>query len=582
MANLPLTGNSISTSYQGLLKSSDNTALGATEKIMVDGLGNASTLSLGTSSASFTGTLDLSGATVTGLPAGSAGLESGSGADSMQSAASLTTTAASATGAQTIAIGEGAVAPNANDINIGDSNTIAAKSILPGDIVIGRDNASSTVNGGSNILIGESNAVTQNEQNIAIGRSNTISRGTITVFGSGNTASSQYGSVIFGNNNNSTTEDSIIAGNSNTHTQKWTTTVGRNNTGGNRESVTIGSGINQGSYRGIGIGYDADTGSGFGNVNIGIESGTDLGTGSFKIALGYRASSEADSAIAIGPNVVAAKANTLTTEALELLTNSTPTAGGIVLHDAGGTERRLNLDASGALQIDSTPVGGGGGATPAMGFQTLPQFANNNFSANDTDVGERTWVSTTGYALTNMGTNPMSNTNVGFAVFSMQPGEILEQIKFNVSTAGAAASTIELAVYEIVFRTVSGIGTYGSGLVLGDKVKDLGTVAADSTGVKTINIAASPYTQPTNADYGAIAIAWGTSDSATRISSWSQSVWDTMTVTNSGTTSYRMVQPYVADARAAGAALPTNLSAGTLVYKGETSNPAWMFIQTKM
>ena len=64
-----LTGNSINTSYQGLVKTADNAALGATEKNITDGEGNASTLSMGTASASFTGTLDLSGATVTGLPA---------------------------------------------------------------------------------------------------------------------------------------------------------------------------------------------------------------------------------------------------------------------------------------------------------------------------------------------------------------------------------------------------------------------------------------------------------------------------------------------------------------------------------
>ena len=111
MANLPLTGNTISSSYQGLLKSGDNGALTATEKPITDGLANASTLSLGTSSASFTGTLDLSGATVTGLPAGSAGLESGSGADSMQSAASLTTVAANAAQPSSIALGDGAQTP---------------------------------------------------------------------------------------------------------------------------------------------------------------------------------------------------------------------------------------------------------------------------------------------------------------------------------------------------------------------------------------------------------------------------------------------------------------------------------------
>ena len=36
-----LTGNAINTSYQGLLKTTDNGALTATAKAMTDGLGNA-------------------------------------------------------------------------------------------------------------------------------------------------------------------------------------------------------------------------------------------------------------------------------------------------------------------------------------------------------------------------------------------------------------------------------------------------------------------------------------------------------------------------------------------------------------
>ena len=63
-----LTGNAINTSYSGLLKTTDNGALTATAKVMTDGLGNNSTLQMGTAGAIFTGTLDLTGATVTGLP----------------------------------------------------------------------------------------------------------------------------------------------------------------------------------------------------------------------------------------------------------------------------------------------------------------------------------------------------------------------------------------------------------------------------------------------------------------------------------------------------------------------------------
>jgi len=60
----------ISDTYEGLIKTSDNGVIGAVEQNLTDGSGNASTLSIGTSSASFTGTLDLTNATVVGLPSG--------------------------------------------------------------------------------------------------------------------------------------------------------------------------------------------------------------------------------------------------------------------------------------------------------------------------------------------------------------------------------------------------------------------------------------------------------------------------------------------------------------------------------
>ena len=112
-----LTGAQINNTYTGLLKTSDNAVLGATEKVMGDGAGNDSTLSLGTASASFTGTLDLANCTVTGFSAGG-GLELGSGTatqegapKSMQSGLSVTTISAQARGGGDIAIGEATTTP---------------------------------------------------------------------------------------------------------------------------------------------------------------------------------------------------------------------------------------------------------------------------------------------------------------------------------------------------------------------------------------------------------------------------------------------------------------------------------------
>ena len=288
-----LNGTQINNTYVGLIKTTDNAILGAVEKEITDGDGNASTLKLGTTSASFVGTLDLTGATVTGLPvdgvqsvvAGTnvtvdntdpanpivsavAGLVAGTGLDSMKSAATLTTTPAIASGTSTIALGQ-----NANATSGGSDGTIA----------IGKN---TSANGNKALAVGFGNSLAG--EGIAIGDNVDIASGSDRAIGIGN---------------------------------------GINLAAGVADSVTIGTGTS----------VTADS----------------------AIAIGRSAVASASQAVAIGRDVTADKANTVSMKALDLQTASTPTAGGIIMTDAGSTERRLNIDASGALQIDSTPVGGG-------------------------------------------------------------------------------------------------------------------------------------------------------------------------------------------------------------------------------
>ena len=54
-----LTNTKIKDTYDGLLKTTDNDVIGASEKVITDGLGNASVLSIGTGSASFSGDVDV-------------------------------------------------------------------------------------------------------------------------------------------------------------------------------------------------------------------------------------------------------------------------------------------------------------------------------------------------------------------------------------------------------------------------------------------------------------------------------------------------------------------------------------------
>ena len=118
-----LAGNAINTSYQGLLKTTDNAAVGATAKAVTDGSGNAINLEIGTSDINFTGgTVDFSGASVVNLSGYTPGLVPGtSGNDSMQSAAFLTPVlgAASATGNYSVAIGTGNQAPGQQNSALG-------------------------------------------------------------------------------------------------------------------------------------------------------------------------------------------------------------------------------------------------------------------------------------------------------------------------------------------------------------------------------------------------------------------------------------------------------------------------------
>ena len=314
-----LNGTQINNTYPGLIKTTDNAVIGAVEKEITDGEGNSSTLKLGTTSASFVGTLDLTGATVTGIPA--AGLVAGTGTDSMESDAALTTTAADAQGNNSIALGD---------------NTVAYSdgSILIGNNVNDADNSRFKV--------------------VSIG----------------NDLSTAQRTVNIGNSQNAYGADGVCIGGSNSFGEDFNVVLGYQN--------TVGSYPNQ--------------------VIIGKGS-----TGQFldSIVIGNTSATGAAGAVAIGSGITAATADTVSVKALETQTDSTPTAGGIIMSDAGGTDRRINIDAAGGLQIDSTPVGGAaglvaGGQTNSMksaaALTTLPATTLN---LNDIAIGENARVSTT-------------------------------------------------------------------------------------------------------------------------------------------------------------------------------------------
>jgi hypothetical protein len=430
-----LNGTQINNTYVGLIKTTDNAILGAVEKEITDGDGNSSTLKLGTTSASFVGTLDLSGATVigggtsgtsgssgidglngtsgssgidglngtsgssgidgingtsgsSGVDNGLPGLVAGTGTNSMRSAASLTTTAAIASSTNSIAIGNEAEATNSNNLAIG-FNTVAS--------------------GNASFAIGISSSATN------------------------------FNTMVIGN-------------------------------------ASLASGLG-----GTSIGYSA-TASGSQSISIGSFSQATAGDG---IALGRSAVASASQAVAIGNSVTADKANTVSMKALDLQTPSTPTSGGIIMTDAGSTERRLNIDASGALLIDSTPVGGGGGSPTKVGLYnttiaTVDALPSESYRFNTPTSG--------GVLVAN--TPAASPGVVSLSPVTYLEGDVISGFQFRIFTATAGV-TVDLGIYtsEIVGGKLSPaalIGTIATGI-------DASTAGAKEVGGLSITLPASEY-----------------------------------------------------------------------------------------
>jgi len=417
-----LQNQQIDQTYAGLIKTNDEAALGATEKVIQDGAGNNSTLSMGTASASFTGTLDLSGATVIG-GGGAAGLESGSGADSMQSAASLTTNAASASGASTIALGDGATADG------------------PNSIVMGKN---ANDNGAQDAVVIGNGANAQ-------------------------TNADDY-SVVLGKNAQSTVGNGIAIGQDAQSDGINTIMIG-NGAAGSFNTVGIGVSVSALSNESIAIGYDADTQTGSNNsIAIGVYSEVTAGNTN-AIAIGQTASAQAAGAVALGKQVIAAKTDTVSVQALETQTPSTPTAGGIIMTDAGSTERRLNIDASGNLQIDSTPVGGGGGGAP--GLLNTTRGLRLNTSTGDDEQWRLTYVPDT-YATSALN---IPDNQLKIVAMQMQEGMTIGDVAIYVTTAGSG--TVDLVLYK---STVDADGNLTGGAL----EVNFGTVDVSTAGQKVI------------------------------------------------------------------------------------------------
>ncbi len=390
-----LTGNSIDSSYQGLIKTTDNGAISGTAKAVTDGLGNATNIEISNTATNFvSGTVDFTGSTVSGLPGGSAGLVTGGQTNSMKSDASLTTNAAVTAHEGDIVIGEDAeskVSSGTDDYNDGGAIAIGVGATVDkvvdynfantkGGIALGINaKANSGVNEGGGIAIGEDSKAEGTNASIAIG-AEAFSRSSFDI-ALGHGATSNSTSIAIGKD-------------ANANSTGWGIAIG--------ESATASAG-------------------GFRTGAIAIGTNNDAGALD-AIAIGNESSATAAGAVALGHNVTAAIAETTSVSALEVQTDSTASAGGILMSDAGGTDRRINIDATGKLYIDNTAVSGGGGAaglesgtgTDSMqSAASLTTNAANASAAQSIALGDGAVASKTGIAI---GVNANNNSGQGITI----------------------------------------------------------------------------------------------------------------------------------------------------------------------
>ena len=442
-----LTGQQIDQSYLGLIKTNDNAALSATAKAIQDGSGGATNLEMSNTATNFvSGTVDFTGSTVSGLPTGVNttydldAVQSGAnveldlnGSDATQTTVTLTagtniTLTNDANNNVTIdAAGGGAaglVTGGQTDSmkSAAALTTTAAVTLHEGDIVIGNGAASTVTaatdlyNDGKAIVIG--NGATVNK---AVDYNFGNTKGGIAI-GTNAFAVSNVnagGGLAIGEDSNASNV-SIAIGNEAIAPQDEGIAIGYRADAAGGTSIAIGKNADTSAAWAIAIGETANvTAGGFrtGGIAIGANVGVSAIDG---VAIGNESDATAAGAVALGHNVQATIAETTSVSALEVQTDSTPTAGGIIMSDAGGTDRRLNITSTGGLQIDSAPVTGTvfklprvGGLVQASGcdvIQSSVLIPANTFQAGDmwqlTGADSATgstgfvysafWISTTG------------------------------------------------------------------------------------------------------------------------------------------------------------------------------------------
>tara|TARA_R110000803_G_scaffold7059_1_gene22825 strand:+ start:1129 stop:2061 length:933 start_codon:yes stop_codon:yes gene_type:complete len=307
---LTLTNEQIDLTYAGLIKMNDNVGVTAVLKPLSDGIGTNLPFEVSTTGVNFTGT-------VTGISAG--GLVAGTGTDSMKSADALTSTPADAAGNKAIAIGSGATAQS-DSISIGQGCTTQNGPA----IAIGRNslaNGSVTTAMGNSAQVNGDQSIGLSGEVLSINASRSFGAGRqVTINGSNSLAIGNYATV------NGIASFSFASCQINVNDQKATNAMmmvpgsyGCTTNALAQDSIVLGSATSQ------------------------LERASNPGS----ISIGLNTQSTADNAVALGSNVVAAKASTVSVTELE----TQLAGGGITMKSPNGTEYKLTVSDAGALII---------------------------------------------------------------------------------------------------------------------------------------------------------------------------------------------------------------------------------------